>query len=124
MQKIIGVGCDLIETKRIQDAVEKNKKTFIAKILTDSEIAYCMKYKTPYPQIAARFAAKEAVSKSLGCGIGKDLNWHDIEIYHDSKKKPHVSLLNNAAKLFKDVKFEISLSHTEDMAIAFVVAYR
>lgn len=123
MNKIIGVGCDLIEIERIKNAISKNPDGFLEKILTEEEITYCNSFKDPHTHIAARFSAKEAVSKSLGCGIGKDLKWHDIHIRLDENKKPHVNLSHEASQKFPNIKFELSLSHTNANAMAFVIAF-
>lgn len=123
MNKILGVGCDLVEIERIKDAIQKNSEGFLQKVLTDEEIRYCKSFQEPYSHAAARFCAKEAVSKALGCGIGKDLKWHDVHIHLDHNKKPHVHLSQDATKRFPNVHFEISLSHTEKTACAFVIAF-
>lgn len=122
MQKIIGVGCDLIDIQRVKSACEKSP-AFLSKILLPSEIAYCQKYKDPFSRIAARFSAKEAVSKALGSGIGEKLGFHDIEIRHNSDNKPVVILSDNAKKRFPGINLEISLSHTDHQAMAYVVAF-
>jgi holo-[acyl-carrier protein] synthase len=123
VKSIIGVGCDLVDIERIKSACEKNQEGFLTKILTPSEISYCHKYSDPFGQIAARFAAKEAVSKALGCGLGAKLGFLDIEIFHDENKKPHVRLSFEALKRFGAPKFEISLTHTHQFAQAYVIAF-
>lgn len=122
MKNIIGVGCDLVEILRIKEACIKNI-AFITKILLPSEIHYCEKFKEPYSHIAARFSVKEAISKALGVGFGDSLGFHDIEIKHTDKNKPYVVLSNKAYEIFKDVKFEISISHTSELAMAYVIAF-
>lgn len=122
MQNIIGVGCDLVDIARIKEACLKNS-SFINKILLPSEIIYCQQFKEPYSHIAARFSVKEAVSKSLGVGLGESLGFHDIEIKHTDKNKPYVVLSEKASLFFTDVKFEISISHTNELAMAYVVAF-
>lgn len=123
IQAIVGVGCDLIEIDRIKAAINKHPEGFLNKILLPSEIDYCHKFKDPYSRIAVRFAAKEAVSKALGTGIGAKLSFLDIEIAHDENKKPTVKLSQQALVNFGYPKFEISLSHTETLATAYVIAF-
>lgn len=123
MQKIIGVGCDIVEIERIKKAIIEQSTPFLEKIFTPLEIAYCQKFKDPYPRYAARFAAKEAVAKALGSGIGQKLAFKDIEISHDENKKPLVRLSEKARVLFKEPCFEISLSHSNKEAIAYTIAF-
>jgi holo-[acyl-carrier protein] synthase len=122
MIKIVGVGCDLVEIDRIKTALTDNP-LFLDKILTENEKQYCLRYKSPESHIAARFAAKEAVSKALGVGIGKDIGFKDIEVSLDSRGKPYISLSERGKENFPHIKFEISLSHTATTACAFVVAF-
>lgn len=122
MKNIIGVGCDLVEILRIKEACLKNS-AFMTKILLPSEITYCEKFKEPYSHIAARFCVKEAISKALGVGFGESLGFHDIEIRHTDKNKPYVVLSKKACETFKDAKFEISISHTSELAMAYVIAF-
>jgi len=122
MIKIVGVGCDLVEIDRIKTALTDNPN-FIDKILTEVEKAYCLRYKSPESHIAARFAAKEAVTKALGVGLGKELGFRDVEVNLDSRGKPYITLSDQGKDNFPSVKFEISLSHTATTACAFVVAF-
>jgi holo-[acyl-carrier protein] synthase len=123
MQKIIGVGCDIVEIERIKKAIVEHASPFLQKIFTDKEIAYCQKFKDPFPSFAARFAAKEAVAKALGCGLGEKLSFKDIEIFHDDHKKPRVRLSDKAKDLFNNPNFEISLSHSSKDAMAYTIAF-
>jgi holo-[acyl-carrier protein] synthase len=122
MKHIVGVGCDLIEIARIKNACQKNT-SFIHKILLPSEVKYCEQFQEPFAHIAARFAAKEAVSKALGVGFGESLGFHDIEIKHNDKNKPYVLLSPKAQEFFRDINLEISLSHTQEHAMAYVIAF-
>ena len=70
---ILGVGIDIIEVARIQASHEKFGERFLNRILHPNEISYCLSYKAPAPFLAARFAAKEAISKAFGTGIGAQL---------------------------------------------------
>lgn len=120
----ISCGTDIVEIDRIKAAVEKNL-SFRNRIFTAAEQSYCLAKKAGrYSSLAARFAAKEAVAKALGTGMGSMANPLDIEILNDSYGKPYV-LLNGTAKetfeLKKAENIEISLSHGRDYAVAFAV---
>jgi len=120
---IIGLGNDIIEIERIRQSYERHGYRFLTKLFTEKEQDYCLKHKDPIPHMAGRFAAKEAVSKALGCGIGKKLSFHDIEIFHDDQKKPKVRLSDEVMILFNHPKIEISLSHSNSHAIAYCIAF-
>ena len=122
MNHIIGVGCDIIDIERIKEAIN-NSAGFLKKILHEKEITYCQTYKEPYSHYAARFAAKEAIAKAFGVGIGNDLGWHDMEIILNEKKKPTVKLSKEALEKFNHPKIELSLSHTDTTACAFCIAF-
>ena len=114
-------GVDIVEISRIQAALERHGERFLQRIYTEREIE---RYAQRTNSLAARWAAKEAVAKALGCGIG-DIGWTDIEIL-DQEGAPMVKLHDNAAILAARlglVGWSISLSHTAEVAIAFVVAW-
>lgn len=72
MSRIAGLGMDLIDLDRVRQALQKNGEAFALRICTPDEWAYCRKHADPVPRLAARFAAKEAVAKALGTGIGEN----------------------------------------------------
>jgi len=115
---IKGVGVDIIEVKRIKKIMEEHGDRFFQRILTDTEITYCKTYSKPELHFAGRFAAKEAYSKSIGTGIGKDFKWKDIEILNDKRGKPYIHHIsdNEYSKLI----YHVSISHTEEYACAAV----
>jgi len=118
---ILGTGIDIIEVARIAASFEKFGERFVNRILLPDEIAYCLAHRRPAPFLAARFAAKEAVSKAFGTGIGAQLGWHDIEIRRKESGEPFVVLHGNGAELFSArgaTKLHVSLSHTENYAAA------
>ena len=119
---ITGIGTDIVEIARIVRAILRHNTHFIERILTEKEIAYCRKHRQFETHFAGRFAAKEAISKALGCGIGETLSWHDIEIVNDSLGKPCVNLSLKAKEHFKEIKIELSISHNKTQAIAFAIA--
>lgn len=121
---ILGVGIDLIEVARIRTAAERFGDRFLKRILRPEEIAYCQQHRDPAPFLAARFAAKEAVSKAFGTGIGTALGWQDIEIGRRESGEPFVVLHGSGLKLFQErraTQLRISLSHTEQHATAVAV---
>ncbi|HKX60359.1 MAG TPA: holo-ACP synthase, partial [Verrucomicrobiae bacterium] len=77
---VLGTGIDIIEVDRIRSSFEKFGERFVNRILRPAEIAYCLRHRDPGPFLAARFAAKEAISKSFGTGIGAQLGWQDMEV--------------------------------------------
>ncbi|HKZ01022.1 MAG TPA: holo-ACP synthase [Pyrinomonadaceae bacterium] len=118
---ILRTGVDLIEISRVAETIARHGDHFLKRVFTPGELEYC---KNNHASLAARFAAKEAVSKALGCGIG-DVGWLDIEIAGDENKAPILMLHGAAEKLAKDLglhSWSISLSHTHEHAIALVVA--
>ena len=123
---ICGVGVDLIEVTRIRAALE-NPHTgarFRARVFTEDEVAYCNRRRSPYESYAARFAAKEAVMKALGRGFGEGIGWQEIEVMRGDGA-PTVRLSGNAlarAEILGVHRMHLSLSHSGEMAIAYVVA--
>src|SRR6204780_5782451 len=116
---ILGVGIDIIEVARIQASYEKFGEGFLNRILPPGEIAYCLTHKNPAPFLAARFAAKEAISKAFGTGIGAQLGWKDMEVARRDSGEPYVILHGQGEALLKSRGGRIvliSLSHTEHHA--------
>jgi holo-[acyl-carrier protein] synthase len=118
---ILGIGIDIIEVTRIASSYEKFGERFLNRLLLADEIAYCLKHKNPVPFIAARFSAKEAISKAFGTGIGAQLGWHDMEIRRKESGEPFVILHEKGKELFQSrgaKRLLISLTHTENYAAA------
>ena len=114
---ILGIGVDIIEVARIAASYEKFGERFLNRILLPDEIAYCLSHKQPAPFLAARFAAKEAISKAFGTGIGAALGWQDMEIRRKESGEPFVLLHGKGKELFKSRKAKqllVSLSHTQN----------
>jgi len=121
---ILGVGIDIIEVTRIAASYEKFGERFVNRILLPDEIAYCRSHRHPAPFLAARFAAKEAISKAFGTGIGPALSWHDMEICRKESGEPFVVLHGKGETLFKSRKAKrllVSLSHTANYAAVVAV---
>src|SRR6266511_3796744 len=121
---ILGTGIDIIEVARIRASVEKFGDRFLKRILRPDEIAYCYLHKDPAPFLAARFAAKEAISKAFGTGIGSQLGWQDMEVRRLDSGEPYVVMHANGVRLFEHrgaTKVHLSLSHTQSYAAAIAV---
>ena len=118
---ILGTGIDLIEVARIASSFEKYGERFVNRILLPEEIAYCLAHRQPAPFLAVRFAAKEAISKAFGTGIGAQLGWQDMEIRRKESGEPFVVMHGKGAELFAArgaQRLHVSLSHTEHDAAA------
>lgn len=119
---IEGLGVDIVETARIRDSLERFGARFKNRVFLPSEQAYCDRMSDPYPHYAGRFAAKEAVSKTFGTGIGAELGWLDIEVVRDEATgRPGVALHGKGVDLLRARGGErvlISLSHTTHYAVA------
>jgi holo-[acyl-carrier protein] synthase len=121
---ISGVGIDIIEVARIRTAYERFGGRFLDRILLPDEIAYCLTHKAPAPFLAARFAAKEAISKAFGTGIGAQLGWQDMEVKRRDSGQPYVVLHGAGEELLQERGARavlISLSHTQNYAAAVAV---
>jgi holo-[acyl-carrier protein] synthase len=121
---ILGIGTDIIEVARIASSYERFGERFVNRILLPDEIAYCLTHKKPAPFIAARFAAKEAISKAFGTGIGAQLGWQDMEICRKKSGEPFVILHGKGKEFFQSrgaKQLLVSLSHTENYAAATAV---
>ena len=121
---ILGIGIDIIEVARIAASHEKFGERFLNRILKPAEIAYALSHKNPAPFLAARFAAKEAISKAFGTGIGKHLGWQDMEVGRKESGEPYVILHGSGARLLKERggrMVHLSLSHTEQHATAIAI---
>lgn len=121
---VIGTGVDLVECARIQRSVDRFGDHFLRRVFTDGEIEYSMSMKFPARHLAARFAAKEAVSKAFGTGIGKAMGWRNIDIQKRSSGEPFLVLSGPAKELAERrgvTTVLVTLSHTDHHAIASVV---
>jgi holo-[acyl-carrier protein] synthase len=113
-------GVDLIEIERVQEAIERHGDRFLNRIFTPFELAEVLDNSA---SLAVRFAAKEAVAKALGTGIGV-VCWQDIEIRRGPERQPELHLHGAAAQIAQQlglVQWSISLSHTQNIAIAMAV---
>ena len=124
---LIGLGCDLIEVERIRAILAKHGERFLKRIFTEEEQAYCNTLKYSHKHYAARWAAKEAVSKCFTTGIGEHLDWTSVSVYHGARKEPLVRLDAKATALLQAVGAThvwLTLSHTESHAMAVAALVR
>ncbi len=115
---------DIIEVERIESAYQKFGDRFLERILRPGETAYCLSHKGPGPFLAARFAAKEAISKAFGTGIGAELGWQDMEVCRKESGEPYVVLHDKGQRLLKKRGGRIvhlTLSHTRTHAVAMAI---
>ena len=124
---VVGLGCDIIEVDRVQRAVERHGDRFLRRVFTAGEREYCASRSNPFPHYAARFAAKEAVSKAFSTGIGADLDWTSVEVCKGPREEPliHLDAKGQAllARLGAD-RVLVSLAHTKAWAEAVALLLR
>ena len=122
--RIIGIGIDLVDCNRIQNSIERFGDRFLQRVFTAGEIAHSNSMKFPARHFAARFAAKEALSKAFGTGIGRSMGWRDLDVKKKESGEPFVVLSGGAEKMANEREVEriwISLSHTENNGMATIV---
>jgi holo-[acyl-carrier protein] synthase len=118
---MLRTGIDLIDIARVETLIERYGPRFLTRVFTPGELSDCQESAA---SLAARFAAKEAVSKALGTGIGP-VSWHEIEILRGSERAPVLHLHGAAAHLAASLglsEWSVSLSHTQTQAVAVAVA--
>jgi holo-[acyl-carrier protein] synthase len=120
------IGTDITEIDRIENAIEKGSNgRFLERVYTPLEVEYCESRKnSKYESYAARFAAKEAIAKAFGTGIGEKAEFNEIEILNDSAGKPYVNLYGKAKQLYNSfgaTGVNITLSHCKQYAVAYAL---
>ena len=126
--KITGVGVDIVDNKRIKKLI--SNKQFISRVFSKKEISQSKKIKDKINYFSKRFAAKESLSKAIGTGFRKGLNFKDISIVNDKYGKPYYKLNNNVKKLIysrfkvKKIKISLSLADEKKYSIAFSVIHK
>ncbi len=124
---VIGIGCDLVDVQRIRDVLDRHGDHFLERVFTDEERQYCFARAHPHKHLAARWAAKEAISKCFTTGIGAALGWRDASIYHGGREQPLVRFSERGRALLASVGASdvlVSLSHTDTAAMAAAVLVR
>lgn len=114
------VGVDIVDIRRIRRSYEQYGEKFLHRVLTENEIGYCRKKKDMMPSVAARFAAKEAVAKAIGRGISEVFSWKSVEVVNGEHGKPAMRVLDDALGISGE-SIRLSLSHSGDYAVAFVL---
>lgn len=120
---MIGIGVDLVDIDRFRRALHRTP-TLAGRLFTEDERAYADAARDPAPRYAVRFAAKEAVMKALGVGLGA-FDWHDVEVRRADSGAPSLRITGRAAALADDVgvvDWKLTLSHTDRLAEAIAVA--
>lgn len=121
---ILGTGVDLASVPRIARFLERHGDRGLHRLFTAGELDYCLGLALPAPSLAARFAAKEAFFKALGTGYGRGGRWTDVEVVRSPSGKPRLRLHGRAARMARrrDVsRIHLSLSHTTEMAVAWIL---
>lgn len=121
---IIGLGVDMEEISRVGKAIQRHGRSFLVRIFTPGEIAYCERHRDAVERYAARFAAKEATMKALGTGWGRGVRWRDIEVARQPGSRPTIVLHGTArehAERMGARHVSLSISHTGNFALAQVI---
>ena len=121
---IAGIGVDIVQVSRIEEVVKRWGDRFLKRVYSDRELEFLRKRKSPGPEMAARFAAKEAVFKALGTGWRKGVTWLDVETLPEPSGKPQLFIRGKALEYAQAAGIKgqhVSLSHDGGMAIAQVV---
>ena len=119
--RVYAIGVDIVETARIASSIERFGDRFLRRVFTPAEQAYCSSMPFPARHYGARFAAKEAVSKAFGTGIGAHIGWQDIEVLRRDTGAPYIQLHGSAAAFAAThgiVEALISLSHSDHYSVA------
>ena len=116
-----GLGIDMVEVGRIKKAIDRWGERFLHRVFTSEERSYCMRKAFPEQSLAARFAAKEAVLKTIGTGLSDGISWTDVEVVNDKSGKPEVRLGEKITQRIGNKKILLSISHTKEFAIAFAI---
>ena len=121
MFNTIGIGTDIEDIGRFTSLTLEHNKSLFDKIYTENELNYCFSKKSAAQHLAVRYAGKEAVVKAISSIGFESLNYNQIEIINDVNGVPRVKLNTN---MLNKLQIDISLSHCEDKAIAFVIAIK
>ena len=118
---IIGVGIDIIEISRIQEAINRSGERFTRRVFTEGERVYCEARRLSAMHYAGRFAAKEAAFKALGTGWAGEIKWTDVEVVNPGSGPPTLLFSGAALARFQELgatTAHLSISHSRDYATA------
>jgi holo-[acyl-carrier protein] synthase len=121
---IVGLGVDIAEVARLKTAIERRGQSFLRRIFTPAEIAYCERFKNKFERYAGRFAAKEAAMKALGTGWRGGVRWVDLEVVREASGRPTMAISGQARKIAERLgvnRIVLSITHTEAQALAQVI---
>lgn len=124
MTSLLGVGVDVVDIDRLRRALVRRPR-LNERLFTDGERAYAQRAADPGARLAARFAAKEAVLKALGTGVSGGVRLRDVEVVRDGRGAPSLALSGRTAEMARArgvASWHLSLSHTDTVAVATVVA--
>ena len=121
---IVGIGIDATDIPRVRETYQKYGERFLRRVLTDAEMAYCLRRRDPVPHIAGRFAAKEAGMKAIGTGHSHGVLWRDVEVVRDAGGPPHLRFHGAAARhsaALGATRTLLTITHSESLAFAQVI---
>lgn len=119
---IYGIGADIVETDRIKNIIEKFGKKFIDRLYTELEQQYCESFNdTKYVHYAVRFAAKESFSKAIGTGLTQGFKFKEISIKNEENGRPVIILDGGLKEKYGHLKSFVSLSHTDNNSLAYII---
>jgi holo-[acyl-carrier protein] synthase len=124
---LVGLGADIVDIDRIRGVHERQGERFLRRVFTGEELDYCLALKHPHKHLAARFAAKEAVSKAFTTGIGAELGWQSVSVYHGARHEPLARLDAAGEALLRRAgatRILLTLSHTDTAALAVAALIR
>jgi holo-[acyl-carrier protein] synthase len=120
---ICGIGTDIAEVERMQEAVDKWGRKFLERIFTEREIAYCYSKRNPFPHLSARFAAKEAAVKALSCVVrDRHVYLGEVEVLNETSGRPRIVLGEEIKSLAGNLVLHLTISHERNYALATVIA--
>ena len=122
---IVGLGTDIVEIVRIGQMIERHGELFLQRVYTEQEIKYCQRRKEAIQHYAGRWAAKEAVMKTLGTGFTRGVGWRDIEVVNRQSGRPVIEITGGAQKVALGLgidEFLITISHCRAYATATAIA--
>ncbi len=113
---MITKGVDVVGISRLKRAGANPR--FLSRVFTGEELCYAFSKKAPFKHLAGRFAAKEAVMKALGTGLGSGLTWQDVEVLNDESGQPLLNLCRRAAEVLGESRISISIAYSSKLAFA------